>query len=141
MDSSPPTPPHWRERARRLAGFLGFGALDGALTAAVALAVGEAVAIFTGPASAPVFAVGESAVNLTPAPLKEWAIAHFGDRDKELLISGILLLLAVIALLAGILALRHYRLGATLVGVFGAVGVAAALSQPDSTWTRSEERL
>ncbi|HET9171577.1 MAG TPA: molybdopterin-dependent oxidoreductase [Actinospica sp.] len=111
------------------------GALIGALSAAVALAVGEAVAIFTGPPSAPVYAVGEAAVNLTPASLKEFAIAHFGDRDKQMLVAGILSLLTVIALLAGILALRRYRYGAVLIGLFGAVGVAAAVSQPDGNWT------
>lgn len=122
-------------RLRRAALRLGLGASIGALTAAVALAVGEAVAIFTGPTSAPVYAVGEAAVNLTPAPLKEWAIAHFGDDDKQILITGILLLLALIALLAGILALRRYLLGVILVGVFGAIGLAAAVSQPESAWT------
>ena len=135
MNPSPATSAHRRRRPRMFALRIGLGALIGTLTAAVALAAGEAAAIFTGPPSAPVYAVGEAAVNLTPAPLKEWAIAHFGEHDKQLLIAGILALLAVIALLAGILALRRYRLGAALVGLFGAIGVSAAVSQPDSTWT------
>ena len=126
----PSTPIHGRIRVP--AARIGFGALIGALTAGVALAVGEAVSIFTSPPSAPVYAVGEAAVNLTPAPLKEWAIAHFGENDKSMLIAGILLLLTVIALLAGILALRRMWLGALFVGLFGAVGVAAALAQPDA---------
>ena len=108
------------------------GALLGALTAAVALAVGEITAIFTGPASAPVYAVGAAAVSLTPAPVKEYAVAHFGEHDKQLLITGILAALAVIALLAGVAALRRFPLGALLITLFGAVGVAAAESQPDS---------
>ena len=67
--STTPAPEHPRARRRLWALFsrLGAGALIGALTAAVALAVGEAVAIATGPSSAPVYAVGEAAVNLTPA--------------------------------------------------------------------------
>jgi DMSO/TMAO reductase YedYZ molybdopterin-dependent catalytic subunit len=131
---STPAPEHqivrrsWRDRASRL----GIGAVIGALTAAVALAVGQAVAIVTGPASAPIYAVGEAAVNLTPAPLKEWAIAHFGERDKQMLILGILALLAAIALLAGISALYRLWLGGLLVAGFGAIGVAAAVSQPES---------
>ncbi len=108
------------------------GALLGALTAAVALAVGEITAIFTGPASAPVYAVGAAAVSLTPAPVKEYAVAHFGEHDKQLLITGILAALSVIALLAGIAALRRFPLGALLIALFGAVGVAAAESQPNS---------
>lgn len=137
MNAPPATSPPPRGRRRLLAPALrlGHGALIGALTAGVALAVGEATAVFTGPASAPVVAVGEAAVNLTPAPLKEWAIAHFGEHDKQLLITGILVLLAVIALLAGIVGRRRYRLGAVLVGLFGAIGAAAALSPPESSWT------
>jgi DMSO/TMAO reductase YedYZ molybdopterin-dependent catalytic subunit len=108
------------------------GALLGALTAGVALAVGEVVAIFTGPASAPVYAVGAAAVNLTPAPVKEYAVAHFGEHDKQLLVTGILAMLTLIALLAGITAMRRLAVGALLVALFGAIGVAAAVSQPDS---------
>jgi DMSO/TMAO reductase YedYZ molybdopterin-dependent catalytic subunit len=130
MNTSPPPAAGLRLRATAVR--IGSGALIGALTAGVALAVGEVVAIFTSPPSAPVYAVGEAAVNLTPAPLKEWAIAHFGENDKRMLITGILGLLAVIALLAGILALRRFRLGAVFVALFGAVGVAAALTQPDA---------
>ena len=108
------------------------GALFGALTAGVALAAGEIAAIFTGPASAPVYAVGAAAVDLTPAPLKEYAVAHFGENDKRFLIAGILAALAALALLAGIAALRRPAVGAALVAVFGAAGIAAALSQPES---------
>lgn len=108
------------------------GALMGALSAGVALAVGEILAVFTGPSSAPVYAVGAAAVDLTPAPVKEYAVAHFGEHDKQLLITGILVILAVIALLAGIVATRWFPIGAGLIALFGAVGVAAAESQPDS---------
>jgi DMSO/TMAO reductase YedYZ molybdopterin-dependent catalytic subunit len=108
------------------------GALLGALAAAVALAVGQVVAIFTGASSAPIYAVGAAAVNLTPAPLKEYAVAHFGERDKQFLIAAILAVLGVIALLAGIAALSRFLLGAALVALFGAVGVTAAVSQPES---------
>lgn len=130
MQATQTTPSATRRAGRVLR--LATGALLGALSAAVALAVGEIVAIFTGPASAPVYAVGAAAVNLTPAPLKEYAVAHFGEHDKQLLISGILAALAVIALLAGIAALRRLVLGALLIALFGAVGVAAALSQSDA---------
>jgi DMSO/TMAO reductase YedYZ molybdopterin-dependent catalytic subunit len=109
------------------------GAWFGALTAAAALAVGEVVAVVTGPSSAPVYAVGAAAVNLTPAPVKEYAVAHFGEHDKQYLIAGILAALAAIALLAGIAALWRFAAGGLLVVLFGAVGVAAALSQPASS--------
>src|SRR5580693_384805 len=66
------------------------GALAGLLTAAVALGVAELAAAITGPQGAPVNAVGETAINLTPIPVKEFAITHFGSHDKEALVLGIL---------------------------------------------------
>ena len=64
------------------------GALAGLLSAAVALGVAELVAGITGPLSSPVIAVGGVAINLTPVPLKDFAIAHFGSNDKNVLAGG-----------------------------------------------------
>src|SRR6185437_5681302 len=68
-------------------------------------------------------------INLTPVPVKEFAIAHFGTHDKAALIAGILMLLAAFAALIGVLAVRRLAYGLAAVGVFAAVGVAAAVSQ------------
>src|SRR5690242_10568878 len=66
------------------------GALAGLLAGAVALGVAELTAAVTGARGAPVVAVGEAAINLTPVPVKEFAITHFGTHDKLALITGIL---------------------------------------------------
>ena len=117
----------------RLLGRVPAGALAGTLTAAVALGVAELAAGITGPQSAPVIAVGEVAINLTPIPVKEFAIAHFGSHDKEALVAGIVLLLVAFAALVGILAVRRIAAGLAGLGVFAAVGAAAAVSQPGAT--------
>jgi ABC-type Co2+ transport system permease subunit len=70
------------------------GALAGILAAAVALGVAELAAALIGPDSAPVIAVGETAINLTPIPVKDYAITHFGSHDKQALVAGILVMLA-----------------------------------------------
>ena len=103
--------------------------LAGLLTGGVALGVAELTAAVTGPNGAPVIAVGETAINLTPVPVKEFAIAHFGTHDKAALIAGILMLLAAFAALIGVLAVRRLAYGLAALGVFAAVGVAAAVSQ------------
>ena len=103
--------------------------LAGLLTGAVALGVAELTAAVTGPNGAPVIAVGETAINLTPVPVKEFAIAHFGTHDKAALVAGILTLLAAFAALIGVLAVRRLAYGLAALGVFAAVGVAAAVSQ------------
>jgi DMSO/TMAO reductase YedYZ molybdopterin-dependent catalytic subunit len=101
----------------------------GLLTGAVALGIAELTAAVTGPNGAPVTAVGETAINLTPVPVKEFAIAHFGTHDKAALITGIVVLLAAFAVLIGVLAVRRLAYGLAALAVFAAVGVAAAVSQ------------
>ena len=100
------------------------------LAAAVALGVAELAAGITGPQGAPVIAVGEVAINLTPIPVKEFAIAHFGSHDKEALVAGIVVLLVAFAALVGILAVRRIAAGLAGLAAFAAVGAAAAVSRP-----------
>jgi DMSO/TMAO reductase YedYZ molybdopterin-dependent catalytic subunit len=106
------------------------GALAGLLAGAVALGVSELTAAATGARGAPVAAVGETAINLTPVPVKEFAITHFGTHDKEALIIGILVLLAGFAAVIGLLALRRLAFGLAGLAAFAAVGVAAAVRLP-----------
>nr|WP_246574018.1 molybdopterin-dependent oxidoreductase [Streptomyces genisteinicus] len=110
--------------------------LSGLLAAAVSLTAAELAAAAVRPEAGPVVAVGGSAVDRTPAAVKDWAIRTFGEADKLVLQLGILGVLALCAVALGLLALRHRRAGAAGVLVFGAVGAAAALSRPDSaSWT------
>ena len=106
------------------------GALAGLLAGAVALGVSELTAAATGARGAPVVAVGETAINLTPIPVKEFAITHFGTHDKEALIAGILVMLAGFAAVIGLLALRRLAFGLAGLAAFAAVGVAAAIRLP-----------
>jgi DMSO/TMAO reductase YedYZ molybdopterin-dependent catalytic subunit len=106
------------------------GALAGILAAAVALGVAELAAALIGPDSAPVIAVGETAINLTPIPVKDYAITHFGSHDKQALVAGILVMLAGFAALIGVLAVRRIGYGLAGLAVFAGLGVAAALRLP-----------
>jgi DMSO/TMAO reductase YedYZ molybdopterin-dependent catalytic subunit len=105
------------------------GALAGLLSAAVALGVAELVAGITGPLSSPVIAVGGVAINLTPVRLKDFAIAHFGSNDKNVLLAGIVVQLAVFAAVIGMLAIRWLWVGLAGLAVFGALGVAAVVDR------------
>ena len=109
----------------------------GVLSALVGVAAGHLVAALTEPAASPVIVVGSTVIDLTPTPLKEWAIAHFGTHDKAALITGIVVMLAAFAVLIGVLAVRRLAYGLAALAVFAAVGVAAAISQgAASTWCR-----
>src|SRR6202050_4828272 len=119
------SPRRQRSPLGRLLGRMPAGALAGTLTAAVALGVAELAAAITGPQGAPVIAVGEVAINLTPIPVKEFAIAHFGSHDKEALVAGIVVLLVAFAALVGVLAVRRIAAGLAGLAAFAAVGAAA----------------
>jgi DMSO/TMAO reductase YedYZ molybdopterin-dependent catalytic subunit len=118
------------ERRRSVVGALASGALAGMLAGAVALGVAELAAALIGPDSAPVIAVGETAINLTPIPVKDFAITHFGSHDKQALIAGILVLLAGFAALIGAAATRRIGYGLAGLAVFAGLGVTAALRLP-----------
>ncbi len=109
------------------------GALAGLLTAAVALGVAELAAALISASSAPVIAVGETAINLTPIPVKEFAITHFGSHDKEALLAGIVVMLIGFAAVIGIAAVRRIAYGLAGLAVFAFIGMAAAIHLPTAT--------
>jgi DMSO/TMAO reductase YedYZ molybdopterin-dependent catalytic subunit len=104
-----------------------WGALIGVLSAAVALGVGELVAVFVRPAAAPVIAVGNALILLTPENAKRAAIGSVGTNDKSYLIVGIVVVLAVFGAIVGDLAQRRLWWGLVGIGLFAAFGVFCAL--------------
>ncbi|RKE17974.1 molybdopterin-dependent oxidoreductase [Streptomyces sp. TLI_171] len=105
----------------------------GLASAVAALGAGELVAYATGAGTAPVIAVGSAAIDLTPTPLKEYAVRTFGTHDKAVLLGGIYLTMALLAALAGLLAVRRPLAGAAVFAAFGGLGAWAALSRPGAT--------
>ena len=100
----------------------------GILAALVGIAAGHLVAAFINPASSPVLAIGSTVIDLTPTPVKEWAIQQFGDKDKPILVGSVMVGAAVLAAIGGLLARRRFGLGAgLLVGLVALTGLAAAL--------------
>src|SRR6478609_3758620 len=79
----------------------------GVLAALVGVAAGHFVAALTEPAASPVLAVGSTVIDLTPTPLKEWAVAHFGTHDKTVLVGSVLVGVLLLAAVAGLLARRR----------------------------------
>lgn len=124
-----------KARRHRIAWRLVSGAVIGLVTAGVALAVGELVAYFTGPDSAPVDAVGSAVIALTPTGVKEFAIRNFGSNDKHVLLGGVLVVLGLVAVMAGVVAVRRLRPAAVVIALFGACGVAAGVTRPGASWT------
>ncbi|MFF0431065.1 molybdopterin-dependent oxidoreductase [Streptomyces sp. NPDC004327] len=108
-------------------------ALGGLVSGYGGLAVAALVAVLVRPEAGPVAAVGDWAVDRSPAGVKEWAIRTFGENDKAVLETGIMVVLAVLAALIGLLALRSLPAAVTAVAALGLAGVLAAVTRPDST--------
>ena len=102
----------------------------GLLAAAVAVGVGQLVAGLVAPDSSPVVAVGEASIDLTPPPVKDFAISAFGTNDKLVLVTGILAVLAVFAAVVGALAVRRLWYGMAGLAAFTVIGLAGALTRP-----------
>ncbi len=108
-------------------------AFTGILAAAGAVAVGHLVAGVIAPAASPVLAVGSTLVDLAPQPLKAFAINTFGERDKDALLVGIAVTVAILAASIGLVTRTRPLVGAAAIGLFGFVGAVAALARPASS--------
>jgi len=108
--------------------------LAGIAAAAVALGVTQLVAVAFGPQADARTAVGSAVIDLTPGPVKEWAIQTFGTADKLALS---ILVLGVIALIAAVTArweTRRVPVGSAAIVVAGILGGAAVLSRAGASW-------
>src|SRR5215813_14116509 len=109
------------------------GVLTGLLSGAVGVCVGFLVSGFSGAIGSPVVAVAQLAIDLSPAPVKNFAIREFGTHDKLVLQIGVLVVLAVFAGFVGVLAQRREANGLIGVAIFGAIGLIAAGTRPTAT--------
>jgi DMSO/TMAO reductase YedYZ molybdopterin-dependent catalytic subunit len=109
------------------------GAVVGVLAAAVAVGAAQFASGLGVPQSSPVLAVGQAAIDLTPPPVKDFAITAFGAHDKTVLLGGILVVLALYAAVVGILAVRRLAFGLWGLALFACIGLAAALTRPNAT--------
>jgi len=107
-----------------------FYALAGVLATLVGVAAGDLVASLLEPASSPVLAVGSQVIDLTPTPLKEWAIRRFGSNDKNVLIGSVLAGVLLLSVVAGLLARRRFRYGAALLVLMVTVAAVTVVRRP-----------
>jgi DMSO/TMAO reductase YedYZ molybdopterin-dependent catalytic subunit len=106
------------------------GAVIGLVAGGVAIGVAQLVAGIVNPHASPLITVGQAAIDATPEWLKSFAIRTFGERDKIVLLAGMGAVLAVLAVGLGIASVRRPWVGGVGLVVFGAIGVAAALTRP-----------
>jgi DMSO/TMAO reductase YedYZ molybdopterin-dependent catalytic subunit len=113
------------------------GATVGIITAGAAIGIAHLAAGLIDPQVTPIVAVGQAGIDLTPEWLKSFAIETFGANDKLVLLLGIGVVLVAASIVLGIVALRRVEGGIAGLGVFTALGLAAALSRPAATWAHA----
>nr|WP_154922811.1 molybdopterin-dependent oxidoreductase [Microbacterium testaceum] len=106
-----------------------WAAFAGIVSAAVLLAVAEALAALVARSASPILAVGSFIVDIVPRPLKELAITLFGEADKVALLAGVGLGAAVAAAVAGALEYRFRFAGVGLLGIGGVLATAAIVTR------------
>ncbi len=107
--------------------------LSGVAAAAVALGVAQLTAVAFGPHADSRTAIGSAVIDLTPGPVKEWAIQLFGTSDKLALSIVVLVVIAVLAALTAQYETRRRPVGSIAIVVAGALGCAAVLSRAGAT--------
>lgn len=104
----------------------------GVLAAVSGVAVGSLVASFLDPAFAPIEVVAASAIDIPPAPVKEWATATFGTSAKYVVIGTVVAAVTVLAAVAGVVAGRRPYAGGLIAIGIGVIGAIAGLRRPNA---------
>jgi len=102
----------------------------GVAAAAVSLGVTQLVATFFSPAADARTAVGTSVLNLTPGPVKEWAIQTFGTANKLFLTVMVVAVITALCGLAAIWERSRIPLGSLVIAAAAVAGALAVLAQP-----------
>jgi hypothetical protein len=119
---------------RRSRGLLA-GGVAGFLAAALAIGVANLAAAYVRPQASPIIAVGGAFIDRTPPALKNFAVAKFGENDKNMLLLGMYVTIALLAVFIGMIAWRHISVGVVGIGLFGAFGAFVAYTRPESRIT------
>src|ERR1700758_921688 len=107
--------------------------IAGVAAASVSLGVAQLVGIPFGARADARTAIGSTVVDLTPGPIKEWAIQTLGSLDKLFVAIAVLVMIAAIAAIAGTLETRRRPFGSAVIAAAGVLGCIAVLSRPGAT--------
>ncbi len=99
------------------------------MATAAGLGAGHLVALVA-PGSSPVVAVASRAIDLTPGPVKDWAVATFGTGDKAVLVTGAVIVTLGLGALVGLVAQRSLRTALLCGALLVVVAMVASGADP-----------
>ncbi|MGH4001583.1 MAG: molybdopterin-dependent oxidoreductase, partial [Pseudonocardiaceae bacterium] len=102
----------------------------GLLAVAAGLGTGHLVGGLVSPTASPFLAVGNTAIDLTPTWLKDFAVRNFGVYDKLVLLLGMAVVIGLFGVAAGLLSRRSRIPGLVLILMLGGVATTAVLTRP-----------
>jgi DMSO/TMAO reductase YedYZ molybdopterin-dependent catalytic subunit len=103
--------------------------LTGLAAAAIALGVSALVAVPFGSSADARTAVGSAVIDLTPGPVKEWAIQTFGTADKLFLSAMVLIVIGTVAAVAAQWERSRIPVGSLAIVLAAVAGSAAVLTR------------
>jgi DMSO/TMAO reductase YedYZ molybdopterin-dependent catalytic subunit len=103
--------------------------LTGLAAAAIALGVSALVAVPFGSSADARTAVGSTVIDLTPGPVKEWAIQTFGTADKLFLSAMVLIVIGTVAAVAAQWERSRIPVGSVAIALAAVAGSAAVLTR------------
>src|ERR1700752_921390 len=107
--------------------------IAGVAAASLSLGVAQRVGIPFGARADARAAIGSVVVDLTPGPIKEWAIQTLGSLDKLFVGVVVLVVIATVAAIAGTLETQRRPLGSAAIAAAGVLGCAAVMSRQGAT--------
>jgi hypothetical protein len=124
----------WQQgRARRPAGLgLMTGAVAGFLAAAVVLGIATLTSALVGRQASPVTALDGIFTGRLPSALRSSAVHHFGAHNRVVLLLGMYVVIAVIAMVIGNIARRKTAIGVMGIAAFGLLVAYIVITRPGS---------
>lgn len=110
------------------------GALASVLITAVSVATSHLVAAAVAPAYSPFFVIGNQIIDLTPTPVKNWAIETLGTYDKPVLLGSIGLGTIVLVAIAGAVWSRKQTALRVFITLFSMVPLLMLFTGRAITW-------
>jgi uncharacterized membrane protein YhaH (DUF805 family) len=129
-------PDSWQDDQDHRRGARERGPLVGAMTeflaAAVAVGVSTLAAAFVRPQASPALTAGTVFIDRLPFSLKNFAVQHFGGNARTVLLLGMYLALALVALEIGMLARRAAAVGVAGIAALSLVGAFLVITRTES---------